>query len=165
MFHGEGLGISAMKENRTSPRGLLGFTAGCALGAVAMYLGDPHRGAARRALVRDKALHYQRVLRHKTVHLGKDLWYRSKGMAARTRSRLLPQRVADDILLARISSRLGRVIWNPHRFELLANNGKVTITGRILPRELELLKATIHSTPGVRELDSRLEIVKSTRTS
>ncbi len=150
-----------MNEKKFSNKGLLKFAAGCAAGALGMYFGDPHRGAYRRALVRDKANHYRRVLRREAFHRSRDLLYRGKGLIARTRSKMLPQRVPDDILIARIESRLGRVIWNPHRFELHADKGKVTICGHVLPQEVELLKATIHETPGVREIDNRMEIVKS----
>lgn len=154
-----------MSENKISNKGLLKFAAGCAVGALGMYYGDPHRGAYRRALVRDKTSHYQRVLRREAYHRSRDLLYRGKGLIARTRARILPQRVADDILIARIESRLGRVIWNPHRFDLHVDQGKVTISGRVVPQEVELLKATIHGTPGVREIVNRLEIVKSTGAS
>ena len=152
-----------MNEKKISSRGLLKFAAGCAVGALGMYYGDPHRGAYRRALVRDKAIHYRRVLRREAYHRSRDLLYRGKGLIARTRAKVLPQRVPDDILIARIESRLGRVIWNPHRFELHADQGKVTINGRVLPQEVELLELTIQETPGVREIDNRMVIVKSAR--
>jgi hypothetical protein len=152
-------GKTMQRKDQFGP--LAGFLAGCTVGAAAMYFGDPHRGAYRRALVRDKSIHYRKAVARRVSHAGKDAWFRSKGLLARARRRLASQRVADDILLARICSRLGRVIWNPHRLEIKVDGGEVTVSGKVLHREVDLLMDTIYGTPGVRGVADRLDVSKS----
>jgi hypothetical protein len=66
----------------------LSLLGGAGLGASLMYLLDPDGGRRRRAVARDKAIHGLKVggrsLRGTTVHLGN----KTKGLVAKTRSRL-----------------------------------------------------------------------------
>jgi hypothetical protein len=142
-------------------KGLFGFLAGCSFGAALMYFGDPHRGAYRRAFVRDKGTHYRKLLGRKSAHFAKDVFFRTKGLIARTRGRIAAEPVPDDVLLARVSSRLGRAIWNPHRLGLEIVDGIVTVSGKVLSRELGVLIDAIEKTPGVRGVTDRLDIAKS----
>ena len=73
---------------KRNPLTLLG---GVGLGAGLMYLLDPDGGRRRRALARDKAVHGLKVsgkaLRGKSIDLGN----RTRGLVAKTRSRLRPE--------------------------------------------------------------------------
>ena len=91
----------------------LTFIGGALIGAAGMYLYDPHRGAYRRGVLRDKTIHYRKILGRKVGVVGRDVLHRSQGMLAEARTRILPQRVPDDILVARVSSKLGRIVSNP----------------------------------------------------
>src|SRR5437762_5476913 len=59
-----------------------------AAGAVAMYLLDPVRGRRRRAMTRDKALHYAHEATHAATITGRDVANRWAGMRARGRGLL-----------------------------------------------------------------------------
>lgn len=64
---------------------LIGVAAGFALGALAMFILDPDQGRRRRALARDKIVHYQRRASDMVSGTAKDLGNRAYGMAAETR--------------------------------------------------------------------------------
>jgi hypothetical protein len=55
------------------------------LGAAAMYLLDPQQGRRRRALLRDKFVHTQRLVRERTEATARDLSNRAQGVAAQAR--------------------------------------------------------------------------------
>lgn len=55
------------------------FLSGAALGVGAMYFLDPSRGRRRRALVRDKAVHYTRVFEDYCGKLGRHYSNKLKG--------------------------------------------------------------------------------------
>jgi hypothetical protein len=135
----------------------LTFIGGALIGAAGMYLYDPHRGAYRRAFLRDKSVHYRKTLGRKIGVVGRDVIHRSQGMLAEARTRILPQRVPDDILVARVASKLGRVVSNPHAVELSADSGRVILSGPVFIDEAEKLIHTILRIPGVRGIQNRLE--------
>jgi hypothetical protein len=60
-------------------RSIASFLGGLALGAGLMYARDPHMGRRRRALARDKAVHYRRVLARRSIGKAHDLRNRAKG--------------------------------------------------------------------------------------
>lgn len=55
------------------------------IGALAMYFFDPENGRRRRALARDKAVHYNKEAREYADATYKDLRNRAQGVAAETR--------------------------------------------------------------------------------
>ena len=55
------------------------------IGALAMYFFDPENGRRRRALMRDKAVHYNKVGREYADATYKDLRNRAEGVVAETR--------------------------------------------------------------------------------
>jgi hypothetical protein len=59
--------------------------ASAALGAAAMYVMDPDKGRRRRALARDKAVHYGKEAGDFATGTAKDLRNRAYGVAAETR--------------------------------------------------------------------------------
>jgi gas vesicle protein len=64
---------------------LIGVAAGFALGALAMFIFDPDQGRRRRALARDKMVHYGRRAGDMVSGAAKDLSNRAYGVAAETR--------------------------------------------------------------------------------
>lgn len=138
-------------------RNSLAFFGGIFTGAVGMYYLDPRHGAYRRALARDKSVHYGKLLRKRTEVVSRDLLHRSQGILAEARTRLTPQRAPDDILVARVASKIGRVISNPHAIQLTSENSKIFVSGPIYTDEIENLLHTIRSVPGVRGVESHLE--------
>lgn len=130
----------------------------CLLGAAGMYLLDPHRGPYRRALVRDKLNHYQKRLRRDSTIVARDLKHRGMGFIAEARQKIVPREVSDDILVARVSSKLGRMVSNPHSIELTADGGKLFLSGPIFFDEAEMLLKAVRAIPGVRRIENRLEL-------
>ena len=61
------------------------FLAGVAVGALAMFVLDPQQGRRRRALARDKAVHYGHEVSDYVSGTSKDLRNRAQGLAAETR--------------------------------------------------------------------------------
>ena len=62
-------------------RAVIAILAGAGLGAAAMYLFDPQGGGRRRALIRDKAVKFNRQARETFEGTVSDLSNRAKGTA------------------------------------------------------------------------------------
>lgn len=62
-----------------------GIGIGLALGAGLMYFLDPERGDRRRALVRDKVVHYGHVVEDSVSSTARDLGNRAKGVVSEVR--------------------------------------------------------------------------------
>ena len=139
-------------KNRTSA--LIG---GLGIGAGLMYLLDPDAGARRRALLRDQAL----CAWHKTGEAlgktGRDLGHRASGIGARARGVFRHDEAGDDVLEARIRSKLGRHVSHPHAIEVEAMDGRITLRGPILAREEAGLIACVSGVRGVDSVDNQLE--------
>ena len=76
---------SFLDENRDATRMAGGIGIGLALGAGLMYFLDPERGDRRRALVRDKVVHYGHVVEDSVSSTARDLGNRAKGVVADVR--------------------------------------------------------------------------------
>ena len=60
---------------------LLGVATGLVLGGLAMYIFDPEQGRRRRALARDKMVHYKHEISDFAAGTAKDLRNRAYGVA------------------------------------------------------------------------------------
>jgi hypothetical protein len=132
---------------------------GALAGAGIMYLLDPERGRRRRHILADKvgkSLHQA----EQGVDVGlRDMGHRTRGMMAEFRSALrYEESVPDEMLVSRIRSRIGHVIRHPHMIDIRARKGYVILSGPLLQRHLTRLLRTVLATPGVRQLENRLEI-------
>ena len=70
---------------------LLGAATGLFLGALAMFVFDPQQGRRRRALARDKAMHYGNQVSDYVSGAAKDLSNRAYGVAKETEGRVREQ--------------------------------------------------------------------------
>jgi hypothetical protein len=137
------------------------FLLGALAGAAVMFLLDPSRGNRRRALARDKLVHAGHELEHlrgAAAARARDLRNRARGVVAEARRRMAMEPVDDDILLARVRSRLGHHMARPGNVELAAQGGTVTLSGSVLPDEAERLVTAVAVIPGVRDVVDRLRI-------
>jgi gas vesicle protein len=137
---------------------LLSGAAGVGIGALGMYLFDPDRGKRRRTLVRDKAVKAYNEAVEAVVKTEEDLINRAKGMAAEVKSTLAHEEVEDNVLLARIRSRMGHLVKNPQAVNVSVKEGKVSLTGILPHAEYHALLASIRHTPGVKGLMNQLHL-------
>lgn len=146
---------------RESSSSILPFLAGFSAGALCAVLLDPRRGAARRAVIRDKAASLAREAGREAVRHGRDLRQRTLGKVYEASARVGEEAVPDDILVERVRAQLGRPVSNPRAIEVSASDGEVTLSGPIQRDELQDLLNRIEHVRGVRAIRNQLEVKES----
>jgi hypothetical protein len=131
---------------------------GLGLGAGLMYLFDPERGARRRARILGKLSAARRTSSHALGMAARDLNNRTTGVIAELRGAISREQVDDEVLVARVASRLGHVVSHPHAVEVSAQDGVVLLEGPILADELDLLLKTVRRVRGVQAVDDQLDV-------
>jgi len=131
--------------------------AGAGLGAVLMFMSDPDRGARRRALVRDKAVHGARVGRRAIAATATDLANRTRGVAANAWGGISSTSVDDRQLIERVRAALGRACSHPRAIDVAALDGEVTLRGDVLTSEAEPVLAAARSVRGVKDVFDDLD--------
>lgn len=96
------------------PRVVGAAAAAVGAGAAIEYVLDPDRGGARRARLRDKAVHAAHKVSDGGRVLGRDLSGRSRGAVAGARYLVAGRVVEDDVLHERVRAELGRRVSHPH---------------------------------------------------
>lgn len=139
-------------------RSLVFTTTGLGLGMGLMYFLDPNRGNRRRRLIRDQAVHLRHQGGKALTQSIRDLSHRTQGMWSNLKSLVdfRKEQPSDDLLTARVRSRIGRVTSHPHAIEVSSNEGRVTLRGSILEQEYD---AVIHATQrvqGVQQIQPQL---------
>jgi hypothetical protein len=138
-----------------------GFTYGFALGLSSMYLWDPDRGGTRRARIRDTSKRVVRDAQH-AVQMGtRDLENRSRGMGARTRAALsgAERELSEDVLVARVRSKLGRVTTHAHAIEVRLKEGnEIELKGPALASEHDRIVRAASRVRGVDSIDDDLVV-------
>lgn len=136
---------------KTAFRVILAF----ATGAVAMYCLDPAAGRRRRAWARDQGTSARRKIKHYAGARSKRAGHRVKGLLAKTRTRLARAPVDDEILQARIRSKLGHVLEHPGALDVEVSDGHVTLAGSAPVSELDSAMEAVSAMPGVESVDHR----------
>lgn len=138
-------------------KGLIALS-GLGLGAGIMYVTDPVEGRRRRARLRDAAVHASNMLKTTTGMTSRDIENRLIGLAARTQS-WLGEQIApiDDVLVARVRARLGRLVSHPGAIEVKAHDGIVTLSGPVFAAEVGQLMEGVGAVPGVTRVENRLD--------
>lgn len=127
------------------------------LGAGLMYLFDPDRGKRRRGLVRNKMAHLCRIASDAGGKTRRDIRNHLVGAFAEVESLFLEEPPSDDVLVARVRSKLGRVVSHPSAVEVKAIDGLIILTGQILADEVHPLLNSVISIRGVKNIENRLE--------
>ena len=130
---------------------------GIAIGAVAMAVLDPSRGARRRALLRDKAIRAGRITGDVFETTMRDLTNRTRGFAAETQGWIADRAVDDARLLERVRASLGRVSSHPRSVDVEVQGGQVTLRGPALYSEVQDLLSMAAGVRGVRSVINELE--------
>lgn len=131
---------------------------GAGFGAALMYLLDPDRGRRRRKLLGDQIIHIVSQSDAVINTTARDLRNRVRGRLAETRARFDDTDVIDEVLVARVRSRMGWVISHPHAIAVSADQGRVTLSGPILAQEVDDLLNAVAAVRGVRAVDNSLEV-------
>jgi uncharacterized membrane protein len=131
------------------------------IGAGLMYFLDPVRGARRRALARDRIVHDLHALDQIAEKGARDLTCRARGLVAEARSFFQDDAVPDEVLKARVRSKLGHVVGHPHAIDVTVYRGRVELRGAILAEDFDGLLSTVAVVPGARGVDSRLDVYEA----
>jgi uncharacterized membrane protein len=140
-----------MKRKRKLMPGML-------LGAGAMYLLDPDRGARRRSLLRDRLVHAGHKIGDGMSATARDTRNRTLGAVAELKSRLHEDAVDDAVLHERVRSAIGRAVSHPSAISVTAFDGQVTLTGQVLANEVDALIGQVRQVRGVREVRNELQM-------
>lgn len=134
------------------------FTAGAAVGAGAMALLDPGRGAYRRSLIRDQLVRASHKSADGLDALARDAANRARGIAAEAWRAMRHESASTRKLEERVRAELGRVVSHPRAIDVTASDeGCVCLTGPILTGEADHLIAAVRSVRGVFDVEDRLE--------
>ena len=134
------------------------FLGSLLLGAGAMYLLDPDRGARRRALARDKSVRISRRLGGGLATTARDLRNRSAGAAAELKARFRPDLAGDEIIEERVRAELGRLVAHPGSISVTVLDGRVILSGPVPRDEERGLLAAVEKVRGVREIENQLDV-------
>jgi uncharacterized membrane protein len=128
------------------------------IGAGLMYFLDPFRGARRRALARDRIVHGLHALDRIVEKGARDLTSRARGLVADAQTFFHDDDVPDEVLKARVRSKLGHVVGHPHAIDVTVYKGRVELRGAVLADDFDGLVSTVAVVPGTRGVESRLEV-------
>lgn len=137
--------------------GVVSFLRGFGLGAGVMYFADPDRGRRRRALVRDQFRHTSHTIADNLDAMTTDFSNRAAGLAAEAKAMLSCGAAPDDLIIARVRSRLGHLVSRPRDVQVTALFGRVTLQGTASPGEIAGLLAATALIPGVTSVENRLQ--------
>jgi hypothetical protein len=123
-----------------------------------MYFLDPDHGRRRRALVRDQMVHAAHKTGDAMDATSRDIANRARGAVAELRGRLSHEDVSDDVLSARVRSRVGAVVGHASSITVDVHDGRVTLSGPVLAHDHDRLLRRVAAVRGVREVDDRLDV-------
>jgi uncharacterized membrane protein len=129
---------------------------GIGLGAGLMYLLDPNRGRRRRAIMRDTLNHAGQVLNRAAGITSRDISHRAVGLWAEGSHLFTHDEASDEVLTARVRSKLGRAVSHPHAINVIARDGHVSLSGDILASEVDDLLSCVAKVRGVEEVENHL---------
>src|SRR5687767_12755463 len=134
---------------------------GTAIGATAMYLLDPDRGARRRALLREQAVKASCNVRDFIDVAARDLANRGSAITERARSFIRPDEGTPDVLVERVRSKMGTYWGHPGAIEVTASGGVVTLSGSVLAHEHKELLDAVRGVSGVTGIVDQLAVHKT----
>jgi len=123
-----------------------------------MYIFDPDRGKRRRARVRDKARHLANNADDAIAKTSRDFANRFNGVVAEAESLFTSGEASDQVLAARVRSKLGRIVSHPGSIKVEVADGHVTLLGPVLAREVDELLESVAAIKGVAGVANRLEV-------
>jgi len=128
------------------------------VGAGLMYLFDPDRGRRRRGLIRNKVEHASTLVTDAAGKTRRDVRNHLLGVIAEVESLFQTAEVADDVLEARVRSKLGRFVSHPSAVGVKAVDGRVVLSGPILAGEVHPFLDSVAAVGGVKNIQNDLEV-------
>jgi len=125
---------------------------GVGVGAGLMYLLDPHSGRRRRNVMLDKMGSLGNRGVDRLYRLGRDRVHRLRGMIAETSARMHPEEASDEVLEARVRSKIGRVLSHPSSLKVMANGGVITLRGAVPRAEIRPLLQIVMKVRGTQKI-------------
>jgi len=138
----------------------LTLISGIGLGAGLMYILDPDKGNRRRALARDKVMRALNKSGDAVGATSRDIVHRMRGLFAEMKHLLKSEEAETDVLLARLRSKMGRVVSHPGSINITVKQGRVTLSGPILANEVDDLLKCVSKVRGVTGIETQLEVHK-----
>lgn len=126
-------------------------------GALLMYFYDPDRGRRRRALLKDQLNRATCNAEDFFEVAARDARNRGRGIASQTRSLLRRGHADGSVLVARVRSKLGRIVSHPHALRVSADGSEVTLAGPILAHEADEALACARRVAGVSGVRDQLD--------
>jgi hypothetical protein len=134
------------------------FIKGFGCGASFMYFYDPDRGNARRARLIDQAASLADDFQQACDVTIRDLSNRTQGLVAELFPDSDSADVTDETLVARVRSKMGRLVSHPGSIEVESRNHRVTLTGPVLASEVQRLVRGVSKVSGVAGVENRMEV-------
>jgi uncharacterized membrane protein len=131
---------------------------GTALGAGLMYFLDPVQGNRRKAMIRDQATQFRHNADDSLDTAVRDLRLRVRGILAEGMAMVSEEGVSDQVLEARIRSRLGFLTRHPGAIEISVRDKVAYLNGDVLANEAEGLAAGIQKTRGLNRVENMLRV-------
>ena len=131
----------------------LGFSA---VGMAAMYFLDPQRGARRRGLAANRLTGSTTRAPRAIRATGQDIANRAYGMMAETLNLFRSDDASDQVIEARVRSKMGREVSHPGAIHVSVRDGHVTLEGDVLASDEAALLACVNKVRGVKSVDDRL---------
>ena len=130
------------------------FVFGAILGATAMYLLDPHRGARRRAMVM-RGIAELDDLKGAAIGQARRLRNRARAGQGPDEEAMHPD---DDLVYGRVLGVASTAMTNPSELSITVREGVVTLRGPVYAHEVDDLILGVEKLRGVTRVDDRLEV-------
>jgi hypothetical protein len=128
------------------------------LSAGAMYFFDPDLGRRRRSLVRDQVNHWMNQIGD-AVDVGtRDLENRLQGFGAELKHLVAGHDSLDDVVLARVRTKLGRYSSHPRAIEVAVQGGNVSLSGPCLADEVDDVVSAVEAVDGVANVENHMSV-------
>jgi uncharacterized membrane protein len=131
---------------------------GSAIGAGLMYFYDPQHGNRRKAMIRDQVVRMQSRSDEALSTATNDLRNRVRGVLAEGMAMINQENISDEVLDARIHSRLGFLTRHPGAIQVMVRNGTASLSGDVLTDEVDQVMQGVERVRGVKDVVNNLRV-------
>ncbi len=131
------------------------------IGAATVYYTDERQGKRRRARLRDRYASLRARLRRAAEPVQRDAMNRVRGITAQLRSKAEFAAAADETVVQRVRSTMGRHVSHPRAVSVVVRAGRVELAGDVLESEHDGLLRAVLAVQGVNGVDDALDVHRS----